>query len=92
MSGLSFEAQVARAVEAVDDMSLPFGKLELLWLLATERAAAAGSDNTMRPTSEALFEAIKAAIERGDSLWPDMVAPLGPDIARTVRARLLTSL
>jgi mediator of RNA polymerase II transcription subunit 12 len=82
----TLKEQVSLVVKLADDLSLPFCQLVLRQLFAASSRSPGGSgDDTV---SEALLEAVKAAVDRGQLPWADLVAGLDHDLANKVNLDL----
>ncbi|KAF2477271.1 uncharacterized protein BDR25DRAFT_390811 [Lindgomyces ingoldianus] len=74
----SLEQQVYAVIDSANDLSLPFCQLEI-------RQFSAMCDSSAEEISNAFLEAIKAAVEKNESPWSDLVAGLDTDLTCKIR-------
>ncbi|KAF2000788.1 hypothetical protein P154DRAFT_522377 [Amniculicola lignicola CBS 123094] len=82
LSTKTVEQQVSIVVDRVNSLSLPFCRLEIQLLLSGNIAQ---DDTSADVISGALLASIKAAVDKDESSWPELITSLGPGIRGKVR-------
>ncbi|KAF2867173.1 hypothetical protein BDV95DRAFT_582708 [Massariosphaeria phaeospora] len=77
------EQQISVIVNCADDLSLPFCQLHVQQLFSSGNGSAETTKDTV---SAALLEAVRIAVEKDQSSWPDIVAGLSADLTSKLRA------
>jgi mediator of RNA polymerase II transcription subunit 12 len=76
---LSHRDQLARLINVADDLSLPFCKLEVQYLLSSGSESSADQESKEKLAS-ALFDAVTRAVDNNHMVWLELIQGLESDM------------
>jgi hypothetical protein len=79
LSTLSHRDQLARLINTADELSLPFCKLEVQYLLSSESESSADEESKEKLAS-ALFDAVTRAVDDNHLVWLELIQSLESDM------------